>query len=65
MYGCACSDCYLQCADTLCNSNTPEPNAACVSCIKATASNICHTAIGACTADTACAAYMTCAHGCP
>lgn len=60
-YGCGCADCYGACADTLCNSNTPEPSAGCVTCLKTTSTINCST--GPCP-DTGCANLTTCIDGC-
>jgi hypothetical protein len=67
MYTCACIDtCYTACADSLCNSNQPDPSAACIACIKQSGngSQFCRDGNRLCAENVGCAAYLTCAHGC-
>lgn len=60
-YGCGCADCYGSCADTLCNSNTPEPSTACVTCLKTSSTTDCTR--GPCP-DAGCSNLTACIDGC-
>jgi hypothetical protein len=64
MYGCACSDCYMQCAVTLCDTNTADPSLACLSCIRQRLDTTCSGGRDSCAQNVACNGYMTCAHAC-
>jgi hypothetical protein len=65
MYGCACSDCYPQCAMTLCDSNTPDPSVPCLTCIRQRSeTGNCAPGRESCAQNVACAGYMSCAHAC-
>jgi len=65
MYGCACSECYPQCAMTLCDTNTPDPSVPCLTCLRQRVDTAtCAGSRDACAQNVACNGYMSCAHAC-
>jgi hypothetical protein len=65
MYGCACSDCYPQCAMSLCDTNTADPSVACLTCIRQRIDGAnCAPGRDSCAQNAACGEYMSCAHAC-
>jgi hypothetical protein len=64
-YGCACSTCYPDCADSLCNSQDPHPSLTCLKCLYGELMNgACSTSWANCLENKVCSNFGKCAFGC-